>query len=488
MRKTNRFTPLWLAGVVGLAGCSDNTPTTPLPGSPSLSTSSGAETGYVILGSGNRLPRNLSAAVTAAGGSLTAALGQIGVAFATSSDAAFASSASAIGGVQAVVPDLVVQWVEPVTGESIELGEEGVEPQVHEVGGHESFRLAQWAPDAVNAPAAWATGQRGAGARVAIVDGGIASNHLDIAPNLDAARSVSFVPFQPYNFDTGTFWHGTHVAGIVAAPINNLGTVGIAPEATLIGVKVLHGGSGAFSWVINGIIYAATPISQGGAGAHIINMSLGAYLPKTGQFGPSLPHLFNAVSRATNYAYQQGVTVIAAAGNSAVDMDHDANFFFIPAQSTSVNAVAATGPTGFGFTPPMTNFDRPASYTNFGQSAIDFAGGGGDGSLAGTPAGDALCTKPRLPVGTITVPCWVFDMVMSPTVVIGTSHFYTWAAGTSMASPVVAGVAALIVGKHGPMHPAQVQARLRQSADDLGKRGNDDFYGAGRVNALRAVQ
>ena len=57
-----------------------------------------------------------------------------------------------------------------------------------------------------------------------------------------------------------------------------------------------------------------------------------------------------------------------------------------------------------------------------------------------------------------------------------------------MASPAVSGVAALIIGKNGPMQPSQVEAILRASADDLGKPGNDDYYGRGRVNALRAVQ
>ena len=80
-------------------------------------------------------------------------------------------------------------------------------------------------------------------------------------------------------------------------------------------------------------------------------------------------------------------------------------------------------------------------------------------------------------------------MVMAPRRGGPTSNgIYCWAAGTSMATPVAAGVAALIVGKYGKMPPAQLEAMLRASADDLGKPGNDDFYGRGRVNAARAVQ
>jgi len=288
------------------------------------------------------------------------------------------------------------------------------------------------------------------------------------------------VPGKAYNTDVGTFWHGTHVAGLVAAPANNIGTVGVAPLATLIGVKVLDNGSGAFSWIMQGIYYAATPIAEGGAGANIINMSLGAGIDGR---GAAIAHLLNALSRATAYANHRGVTVIAAAGNDGIDIDHTANLVFVPAQSVGVLAVSATGPVGWAL--GATNVDRPASYTNFGQSAISFAAPGGDFAYPG----NENCTKPRIPAGTVTTACWVFDMVLGPSRGSGASNSsYSWAAGTSMASPMVAGVAALIVGKYGPLPPAQMAARLLQSADDLGKPGNDDYYGRGRVNAVRAVQ
>jgi subtilisin family serine protease len=385
------------------------------------------------------------------------------------------------------------------------------------VGATETFRLVQWAPDAVSAPAAWDAGATGAGARVAVIDGGIHSTHIDIAPHLDVARSRSFVPdtapgtFLPFNFDQARnaqgacvlndqFWHGTHVAGILAAPANNVGTVGIAPDATIIGVKVLHCGSGAFSWILNGIVYAATPIAAGGAGADIINMSLGAGLERqvrdtagrllrdsTGHpinTAPGSAALLHAIGKATSYAYQQGVTVIAALGNSAVNMDTSNDFVFVPAMSPHVIAVSATGPVGWAL--GATNVDRPASYTNFGQSAVDFAAPGGDGVFPVSP----VCSKPRVGGGTpVTVPCFVFDFVFAP--IRGpaaSNNSYSWAAGTSMAAPVVSGVAALIIGRFGRIGPAQVEARLRASANDLGKPGNDDFYGGGRVNALRAIQ
>jgi subtilisin family serine protease len=486
-----------------------------------------ASKSYIIDFTGTALPSDLAAQIAKAGGELTTSIDQIGIAVATSTDPKFAARAERIRGVFSVLDDIEVQWVTP--SENMAVGEDVLEeiaPTAEALlanGDSETFRLVQWAPDAVFAPDAWKTGARGAGARVAVLDGGIHSAHIDIAPNLDVARSRSFVPnaatpdttdFLPFNSDlrrnaqgacvlTDTFWHGTHVAGIVAAPGNKAGTVGIAPDATLIGVKVLHCGSGSFSWVIRGIVYAATPIAQDGGGADIINMSLGAEFPhqQRDTLGkilrdPVTGHPINtavgnallarALAKATTYAYQQGVTVIASMGNSALDLDHTNDLMALPAMSPHVISVSATGPVGWGL--GATNVDRPASYTNFGQSAVDFAGPGGDGVLPG----NQVCSRPRVPANQgppVVQLCFAFDFVFST--VRGTAAAtgsYNWAAGTSMAAPAVSGVAALIIGKFGRIGPAAVKQRLRQSADDLGKPGNDDFYGSGRVNALRAVQ
>jgi subtilisin family serine protease len=390
--------------------------------------------------------------------------------------------------VHLVTQDRMVQWTAPNAREVDAVDamdgsiDAGVTDQAAAIGSAETFRAIQWNVDAISAPAAWAAGYQGKGARVAVIDGGIYSSHIDVVPNLDAAHSRSFVPGQAWNSDVGTFWHATHVAGIIAAPANKIGTVGVAPQATVIGVKALHNGSGAFSWIINAIYYAATPIAQGGAGANIINMSLGAHF-KTSDDGAA--QLKNAISKATTYAYQQGVTVIAAAGNDATDIDHTANTIFVPAQSAHVIAVAATGPVGFAA--GATNYDSPASYTNFGQSAITLAGPGGN-DISFNTFGTKLCAFPRLGTTPGVQYCYALDMVIAPCRGGATSiSSYCWAEGTSMATPAVAGVAALIVGKNGPMAPSQVETILRQSADDLGKPGNDDYYGRGRVNAARAV-
>jgi subtilisin family serine protease len=479
--KHSRLLPLAMAIAAGgsLSGCApDGTAPVPISAGPSFSAVDGSGTSYVILGKANKLPADLATRISQAGGTLTATVSQIGVATATSSNPAFQKKAAAIPGLETVAPDQMVQWIDP-SERAVEAGDitdEGIADD-------ETFDALQWSMTAIHAPEAWALGARGTGVRVAVIDGGLNNLHIDLNGSVDVARSVSFVPGFAFNQDvggTGAFSHATHVAGIIAAQDDGIGTIGVAPGATIIGVKVLHGGSGSFAAVMQGIVYAATPISQGGAGANVINMSLGALLSRQ---GVGAAQLAVAIGRATTYAYQQGVTVIAAAGNDAVDLDHTANLILVPAQSPHVISVAATGPVGFAT--GANNADTPASYTNFGQSAIALAAPGGNDTFA--PASQ-ICSRPRFPSGSVVSNCFVFDFVIGPGT-LGSTGGYFFAEGTSMAAPHVAGVAALII-EHGggSMHPAWVEAALRASADDLGKPGNDDFYGAGRVNALRAVQ
>jgi subtilisin family serine protease len=427
---------------------------------------------------------DLAAEVQRAGGTLKSYHKGAGVAIALSNDAAFATKLKAVAGIGAVGKDKAVQWIDP----NLRVAEMANE------GDNETFFGIQWAPKAISAPAAWASGQMGAGVRVAVLDGGIHSTHIDLAPNLDAASSRSYALDAlgnptAYNSDLGTFWHGTHVAGIVAAADNSTGVIGIAPKATIIGVKVLHGGSGEFEWVIEGIIYAATPRSEGGAGANIINMSLGADFDRVDPgFTEENAHLLAALSKATSYARSRGVLVVASAGNDAINFDGGGSYVTVPAMSVGVVAVSALGPAGFALNfsnnAGLPNYDELASYSNSGSSIISFGGPGGDGRLPG----NAVCTMPLPGFGSITNFCWVFDLVLSSSRGTTVNGGYSWAAGTSMAAPAVAGVAALILGRHGPMSPAQLEARLRSSSDDLGKPGQDDVYGRGRINAFRAVQ
>jgi subtilisin family serine protease len=348
-------------------------------------------------------------------------------------------------------------------------------------GDDDFFFDLQWGHDAVDTPEAWNLGARGSDVRVAVLDSGIDADHPDIAPNLNVDLSTSFVPGEGFDIEPGFYFnHGTHVAGIVAAADNAFGVIGVAPEAEIVAVKVLSEftGSGSFEGVIAGIVYAAN------IDADVINMSLGATIKKSGfcdeegcVTAREVAELLVATNRATTYAYRQGTTVIAAAGNESMDADHTSNWVFVPAALPHVIAVAAAGPQGWALD-PTTNLDVPAFYTNFGQSFINFAAPGGNVD-SGLFESNVECT-----VALVTVPCWVFDLVFST---IGEG--WGWAAGTSMATPHTSGVAALIISQNGgSMPPAHVEAALRASADDLGKPGKDDFYGAGRVNAYNAVK
>lgn len=447
---------------------------------------------FLILSKGQNLPNNIERSIENAGGQIVKTYPEIGVAVAVGRTADFYANASRINGIESVAPDVILQYTEEpeLISDDVVLNSKGARSSTGATALGEPFDYKsaifdgwQWAPASINAPDAWDAGVTGSGVRVAVIDGGFHADHFDLAPNMDLAASISTVPGFNFNQDVGTFWHGTHVAGIVAA--SGFGIVGIAPEATIIGVKSLHNGSGAFEWILDGILYAATPQSLGGGGAQIINMSLGATLNNKDQaIKAAVRELQKTYDRATRYAYQNGVTVIASAGNGATNFDDAKELFKIPAQNQHVLSISSTGPTGWVI--GNSNFSLLAYYSDHGKSLVDFAAPGGNAALAVVDGNFSPCTI----VGstrTATQTCYVFDMVFST--VRGTSNGnYNWSQGTSMASPAAAGVVALMMQTNGGnMTPAQVGAKLRQTSTDLGKPGNDEFYGHGFVNAAKAA-
>jgi lantibiotic leader peptide-processing serine protease len=403
-----------------------------------------------------------------------------GMALVRSAAPDFAARVLAGGTVKDALPDLTLQAAAPRVFDDADAASVGADAGPSE----DLFNHVQWAPQAVRAPQAWSAGYTGAGVRVAIIDGGVFADHPDLTANVDRASARSFVPGaegsceQRWDCDAGTFWHGTHVAGIVGAPINGRGIVGIAPQATLVPVKALHGGSGGIINILQAIVYATDE-----GRANVINLSLGGAVLRGGggaaaRQASQIQSYFN---RAINYASSQGVLVVSSAGNEGTDLDHAKSLIQIPTESGNGLAVSATGPEGHAL--GATDYARFARYSNHG-AAITVAAPGGNSSLPG----NAPCTLARAGGGALTRPCWAFDMVISTSRgPLTGAGVWAWAEGTSMAAPVVSGIAALIKQKHPGISTGDWKNSVRRAVIDAGKPGADPYYGSGFVDAASAV-
>jgi subtilisin family serine protease len=329
----------------------------------------------------------------------------------------------------------------------------------------------QWSMQQIRAPQAHAVQAGAPSVDVGILDSGIDGNHVDfkkgLVSNVACARGHNSVSFLPGGPGVGTpdpcvdnQFHGTHVAGIVAARANGLGVVGVAPNVTLVPVKVCDATGYCYaSAVVDGITYA------GDQKLDVINMS---FFVDDDEFQQSTELKCNtdpgqrafrrAVERAIQYARNQGVVPVAALGNSDRDLSAPPNECeVVPAESAGVIGTMALGPDS-----------GKASYSNWGNGATDVAAPGG-GDLTGVCSDTVLST---IPGG------------------------YACISGTSMASPHTAGVAALIVSQFGKlgsdgdvkMSPTDVEAYLQGSTVDIGLPGYDECFGHGRIDALRAVK
>jgi subtilisin family serine protease len=430
---------------------------------------------YLFLAKGEKLPANIAAQVQAAGGTLTGTIPQVGIAVASTTNADFRAKATKLG---SVIPNLKIELIDPGRSVAADFGSPPTSGDDDEL-----FDL-QWGHDAIDAPESWNSGERGDGVRVAVLDTGFDLDHPDLAPNIDLAASKDFTGEGLSYQLADPFSHGSHTAGTVAAADNGLGTIGVAPEATLVLVKMLGDlGSGTFANGIAAIVYAAGP-----ADADVISMSWGARVPRTGD--PTDPEIDTpeevaevkrALNLATRFAHKQGATLVASAGNDAENYDQNVGILSLPAASDHVLAISATAPVGWAKDPGNVFLDNLASYSNYGNSLIDFAGPGGDFIYP---------TNENCTVAAVTRPCWVFDLVFSTGSSLNPAvASYFWAAGTSMAAPHVSGTAAIIIGANGgEMDPTAVERAIRQSTDRIGQGAERSrFFGSGRVNAGNAV-
>jgi len=436
----------------------------------------GESSQYLIELSGNG-PADLTAAVSAAGGTLVHDLADIGSASAISDKANFASKLAKTKGIKRVTRDLMVQWIpeesDIETAAAIDTAGHVTDPSLA------FFRSCQWNLDQINAAGAWAQGEFGAGTTVAVLDTGVSGDpafggggaHIDMVGKLVGNVSMISTPSvcdtvvpdmaSPLDFR----FHGTFVAGQIAS--HGFATAGVAPDANIYGVKVLNClGSGSFGDIIAGIVHAANQPN-----VDVINMSLGAYFPKNlAGAGP----LVAALNKAVNYAQGvQGKLVVSASGNDGADLDHDGNLVSLPAQSGSgVSAWAGDIDGGL------------AGYSNHGVS----------GTLVGAGGGDFTPGSPNVPIAGCVLPAAGQDGIVSVCSVdsiffgCGFGSVLFGGSGTSFSSPVVAGVGALAKGAFPGMNGNQLKALLKNTADDLGKPGSDNLFSHGRVNANKAVQ
>jgi serine protease len=285
----------------------------------------------------------------------------------------------------------------------------------------------QWHMESINAEGAWSqVTNPGAGTVVAVVDTGVRQSLEDLNETL-------FVP--GYDFINGDNDpnddnnHGSHVAGTIAQSTNNgIGVTGVAYKAAIMPVKVLdRRGSGSYTAIANGIYYATDN------GADVINMSLGGSAN------------LNVLRDACEYAAANDVVIVAAAGNDATDSP------FYPAAYPVCISVSAT-----------TLDDALAGYSNYG-STIDIAAPGGDSADRN---GDGYV-----------------DMVLQNTFSRKNEGYYFFQ-GTSMASPHVAGVAALVRGARPNLTAAEVRDILLGTATNMGQ---PYLFGAGLLNASEAL-
>ncbi|MCX6033312.1 MAG: S8 family serine peptidase [Chloroflexi bacterium] len=295
----------------------------------------------------------------------------------------------------------------------------------------------QWNLPQINAPAAWNITTGSISVTVAILDTGVDLGHPDLSSKIVAGYDFVNEDNTPQD-DEG---HGTHVAGIAAALSDNAtGVAGVAWGARIMPIKVLDGqGSGFESDIAEGIHWAADH------GAAVINMSLGGTA------------ISAALQDAVNYAYGHGLLIVAAAGNEYLV----GNPTVYPAAYPHVVAVAATN-----------DQDGHASYSSTG-AYVDIAAPGGDPSSSSDP-------NPRH---------WIMSTYLrtAATGVDSVQAAYERHAGTSMATPHVVGLAALVWSQHPGWTNDQVEWAIESTARDVGDSGPDEVFGWGRIDAAAAV-
>ncbi|MEU3411025.1 S8 family serine peptidase [Streptomyces sp. NPDC006658] len=435
-------------------------------------------------------------AIVRNGGTVVTSYDRIGVIVVHSADPGFAQRIRAVRGVDSAGATrsrpLPAQSTTDVgTPKALSAAEAA---GVRAAAGQDPLEPLQWDLPAIKADKAHEKTLGSPDVTVAVIDTGVDDTHPDIAPNFDRAASANCVSGKPDTTDGA--WrpgaaespHGTHVAGEIAAAKNGVGMTGVAPGVKVAGIKV--GNPDGFFYteaVVCGFVWAAE---------HHVDVTNNSYYTDPWYFNcttdPDQKALVDAITRASRYAERKGAVNVAAAGNENYDLASDAitdegspndgtpsdrvvdphECFDIPTQLPGVVTVAATGAKGL-----------KSSFSNHGLGVVDIAAPGGDRLQAPQPPAVSGLILGTLPGGK-----------------------YGYMAGTSMATPHVAGVAALIKSTHPHAPAAVVKALLYAEAtatpctdpydiDGDGKvdavcegtRNRNGFYGWGVADALAAV-
>ena len=419
-------------------------------------------------------------AVEAAGGVVLSAYPEIGVVTAQSRDGEFLATMRETPGVESAGPTRTAAVVGPevalpaeapaavdrsATGTGEGSGTQSIEqPLDAQAAPVDPLEGDQWDMVAIGAPEAREV-ETGDGVVVGVLDSGIDVAHPDLVDRIDASSSVGCaVNGQPDRDQAAwvptTSDHGTHVAGTIAASDNGVGIVGVAPGATLASVKVVNDGGFIYpEYALCGFMWAA---DQG------FDVTNNSYYVDPWEFwctteADQAPAL-ESVTRAVEYSEQEGVLNVAAAGNSDYDLANKTRSASSPNDTVKVDRDVSTGcadiPTEIDGVVTVASLEQQAdgslvksSFSNYGEGVVDVA----------APGSSILSTVPG---------------------------GYGLKSGTSMASPHVAGVAALLAATHPGASPAELQALLKAQATPVtgaGEQTGTRYFGAGLVNAFAAV-
>ncbi|MFE1449952.1 S8 family peptidase [Streptomyces olivaceoviridis] len=447
---------------------------------------------------GHAVSARVQQAIAEAGGSVVVAYDRIGVIVAHSANPGFAQRIRSVRGVDSAgatrnAPLPAQSTTDLGTPRTLSAGEAA---QVTAADGQDPLEPLQWDLPAIKADKAHEKTLGSRDVTVAVIDTGVDDTHPDIAPNFDRAASANCVSGKPDTTDGA--WrpsasespHGTHVAGEIAAAKNGVGVTGVAPGVKVAGIKVANPDGYFYTEaVVCGFVWAAE---------HHVDVTNNSYYTDPWYFNcttdPDQKALVDAVTRASRYAERKGAVNVAAAGNESYDLASDSitdpvspndgtpsdrvidphECYDIPTQLPGVVTVAATGAKGL-----------KSSFSNYGLGVIDIAAPGGDSTAY---------QKPEPPATS--------GLILGPL----PGGKWGYMAGTSMATPHVAGVAALIKSTHPHASAALVKALLYAEANatpctdpyDIngdgkvdavceGSKNRNGFYGRGTADALAAV-